>query len=92
MHEVPLGHCVRCGDAIDASGPAVQAPHTARWEPFLEDVRSSTIEFLHVACFVESHGVDALVDAAPERPVGAVTRVAECGEEVLAPAPVPARP
>ena len=29
----------------------------------MEDVRSSTIQFLHVECFVREHGVEALVDA-----------------------------
>lgn len=63
MPDVPLGHCIQCGDPIDASGPAVQAPPRARWEPFVEDVRSSTIQFLHATCFVEVYGSDALIEA-----------------------------
>ncbi len=63
MVNVPLGHCAGCGEPIAATGPAVQPPPRARWEPFLEDGRSSATEFMHVNCFVEANGIDALVEA-----------------------------
>jgi hypothetical protein len=63
VNDVPLGHCAACASAIDPSGPAVQAPPRARWEPYLEDVRSSGSQFLHVECFLRKHGAEALVEA-----------------------------
>jgi hypothetical protein len=63
VQDPPIGHCVTCGAPIDPAGPAVQAPPRPRWEPYLEDVRSSTARFVHVECFLREHGVQELVDA-----------------------------
>ena len=63
MNGVLLGHCVRCEARIDASGPAVSLPPRAKWEPFLEDVRSSDCRYLHASCFVIEYGADALIEA-----------------------------
>jgi hypothetical protein len=57
--------CRVCGAAVDPDGPAVEvvgsAGRTHWWVPFVEDLRRTSPNLIHWRCYLEQHGVDALM-------------------------------
>ena len=68
--------CPVCGMEIDPSGPAVSShprpdnaggEWTATWVPFVEDLRGTPTRLMHAECYVDEHGLPALLGVLHER-------------------------
>jgi hypothetical protein len=68
--------CPACETMIDPSGPAVsshpQSDNPAddwatNWVPFVEDLRGTPTRLVHAECYVDEHGLPALIAVNHER-------------------------
>ena len=68
--------CPACGKQIDPGGPAVSShpqpgnpadEWTGTWVPFVEDLRGTPARLVHAECYVEAHGLPALIAVIHER-------------------------
>ena len=60
-----LTDCQVCGKQVLGDDPAIgvsENPPQAVYIPFVEDLRTTGYRLLHVTCFAEQWGIDALLD------------------------------
>ena len=60
-----LADCQVCRRTIDGDEAAVGTPASGnggpRYVPFVEDLRTSGLLLTHTSCFVDQHGLEALI-------------------------------
>lgn len=68
MISMSLLTCPICSREQNASGPGVSSHRdqqtdewVSSWTPFIEDLRGTPTRLVHPACFVNEHGLDALL-------------------------------